>query len=70
MEFALPRSALKVLRALEVMGPASSRELSEKAGMSERTVRYALSILKGKGIVEEVYLLGDTRRRAYRIRLT
>ncbi|WP_048151414.1 winged helix-turn-helix transcriptional regulator [Palaeococcus ferrophilus] len=69
MEFALPRSALKVLTALEKLGPASSKELSEKAGMSERTVRYALGILKEKGIVEELYLLGDTRRRTYRLRV-
>ncbi|AEH24512.1 helix-turn-helix domain-containing protein [Pyrococcus yayanosii] len=64
MEFAkLPRSAREVLQVLD--RPRSSREIAQLTNLSERTVRHALKILKGSGLVREVFLLGDTRRRVY-----
>ncbi|RLF89500.1 hypothetical protein DRN43_03675 [Thermococci archaeon] len=68
MHFALPESAEKVLEILEASGALSSRELSLKSRMPERTIRYALRILKEKGFVEEIYLLGDTRKRRYKLK--
>jgi DNA-binding transcriptional ArsR family regulator len=44
----------------------SSKEIAYKAAMSERTVRHALKILKEHGLVEEIFFLGDMRRRGYK----
>jgi len=61
----LPKSALQVFNALEDR-PVSSKELARKTNLSERTVRYALKILKEKELVEEIFFLRDARRRGYR----
>jgi len=61
----LPRSALQVFGALEDR-PTSSKELARKTNLSERTVRYALKILKENGLVEEIFFLRDARKRGYR----
>ncbi|USS41435.1 HTH domain-containing protein [Thermococcus aggregans] len=44
----------------------SSKELAKRTNLSERTVRYALKILKEKDLVEEIFFLKDARRRGYR----
>ncbi|ALV63227.1 hypothetical protein ADU37_CDS15280 [Thermococcus sp. 2319x1] len=61
----MPKSALQVFNALEDK-PISSKELARKTNLSERTVRYALKILKEKELVEEIFFLRDARRRGYR----
>ncbi|WP_331695916.1 HTH domain-containing protein [Pyrococcus abyssi] len=35
------------------------------ANLSDRTVRYALKILKERGFIKEIVLLGDARKRVY-----
>ncbi|NJE27011.1 ArsR family transcriptional regulator [Thermococcus sp. MV5] len=65
MYFALPKSALQVFNALEDR-PISSKELARKTNLSERTVRYALKVLKENGLVEEIFFLRDARRRGYK----
>ena len=61
----MPTSAIRVFESLGDR-PLSSKEIARLTSLSERTVRYALRILKQKGLVEEVFFLGDTRRRGYR----
>ncbi|ACS90463.1 MULTISPECIES: winged helix-turn-helix domain-containing protein [Thermococcus] len=61
----MPRSALQVFRALDDR-PISSKELARKTSLSERTVRYALKILKENELVEEIFFLRDARKRGYR----
>ncbi|WP_423746518.1 ArsR family transcriptional regulator [Haladaptatus sp. SPP-AMP-3] len=46
---------------------ADTTELAEKTLLSERTVRYATQGLRSLGVVEQVYVLGDARRRKYRL---
>nr|WP_281070709.1 helix-turn-helix domain-containing protein [Pyrococcus horikoshii] len=55
---------MSVLSALSY-GPMSSKEIAEVTNLSERTVRYALKILKSYGIVKEIFLLKDARKRVY-----
>ncbi|WP_223209030.1 MULTISPECIES: winged helix-turn-helix domain-containing protein [Pyrococcus] len=45
--------------------PMSSKEIAKRTNLSERTVRYAIKLLKDSGIVKEVYLLQDARKRVY-----
>ena len=61
---------MRILRTLADSKVLSSKEISLKTQMSERTVRYALKVLKEKGFVEEVYILGDMRRRGYKLKST
>jgi len=46
--------------------PVTSKELARRTNLSERTVRYALKVLKEKELVEEIFFLRDARRRGYR----
>jgi len=64
----LPPSAKFVYKMLELEGPMTVRELSLKTLLPERTVRYALSLLIEKGIVEKIADPRDPRRIIYRIR--
>ncbi|MFA4646218.1 helix-turn-helix domain-containing protein [Pyrococcus kukulkanii] len=52
-----------VLQALE--RPMSSKELAKATNLSERTVRHALKVLKDSGMIREIYLLEDARKRLY-----
>ncbi|RLG80987.1 MAG: N-acetylmuramoyl-L-alanine amidase [Thermoprotei archaeon] len=63
----VPPSAKFVYKMLEIHGEASIRELVELTGLPERTVRYALSTLIEKGLVEKVISIRDARRRIYRL---
>ncbi|MFA4641446.1 winged helix-turn-helix domain-containing protein [Pyrococcus kukulkanii] len=54
-----------MLEALEK--PMSSKELAKATNLSERTVRYALKVLKDSGIIREIYLLEDARKRLYMV---
>lgn len=65
--FAIPDSAKDVLEALVEKDGVSSRSIAEKINMSNRTVRYALKILKSRDLVIMKIILGDTRKRIYTI---
>ncbi|MCK4246988.1 MAG: helix-turn-helix transcriptional regulator [Methanomicrobia archaeon] len=65
MYFAIPDSAKDVLEALVEKDGVSSRSIAEKINMPDRTVRYALKILKSKDFVRMRIILGDTRKRIY-----
>jgi len=66
MELAeMPPSAKFVYKVLEMQGEASTKELARLTGLSERTVRYALSILAEKGLVERAVNIRDPRSRVY-----
>jgi DNA-binding MarR family transcriptional regulator len=54
-----------VLEALVEKDGVSSRSIAEKINMPDRTVRYALKILKSKDFVRMRIILGDTRKRIY-----
>ncbi|AEC51373.1 hypothetical protein PNA2_0457 [Pyrococcus sp. NA2] len=47
----------------------SSKEIARTTNLSERTVRYALKILRDQGLVREIFLLEDARRRVYTLNL-
>ena len=56
-----------MLEALVEKDGISSRSIVERANMPDRTVRYALKILKSKNFVRMKIVLGDTRKRIYTI---
>lgn len=60
----MPKSAVSILRVLTSFGKASRREILIETKMPERTVRYALGVLKRKGLVRE-FLDFDARSRIY-----
>jgi len=64
----LPPSAKFVYKMLELEGPMNVKEISAKTLLPERTVRYALSILVERGLVERVPDPRDPRRSIYRVR--
>ncbi len=64
---ALPPSAKFILKILEIYGEATTKEIVEKTGLPERTIRYALATLVEKGLVKKVVNLRDTRQRIYKI---
>lgn len=63
----IPPSAKLILKTLEYEGPLTHRELVRKTMLPERTIRQALAILIGKGMVKRKPLLRDARRRIYYI---
>jgi DNA-binding transcriptional ArsR family regulator len=67
MYFAIPVSARFVLKVLELHGKMSRSELSVQTGMSERTIRHALKILREQGLIFWHIDLRDTRKRFYTI---
>lgn len=54
---------LTVIQEQEV----DTTELAEQTLLCERTVRYATKGLRSLGVIEQVYVLGDARRRKYRL---
>ncbi|HDO20037.1 MAG TPA: N-acetylmuramoyl-L-alanine amidase [Candidatus Bathyarchaeota archaeon] len=63
----MPPSAKFVLKILEIHGELSMDELEELTGLPKRTIRYALSLLTKRGLVNKIYNLRDARRRLYKI---
>ena len=49
------------------IGPASTAELAEFFGISDRTVRNTISLLKKNKVVSEILDLTDIRRRKYKL---
>ncbi|MCG3109151.1 NAD kinase [Metallosphaera sp. J1] len=63
----IPPSAKFVLKMLQIYGEATPRELVEKTGLPDRTIRYALSILVRKGIVKRIANPRNIQQRVYRV---
>ncbi|MEM4373321.1 MAG: helix-turn-helix domain-containing protein, partial [Metallosphaera sp.] len=63
----IPPSAKFVLKMLQIYGEATPKELVEKTGLPDRTIRYALSILVKKGIVKRVANPRNIQQRIYRV---
>jgi hypothetical protein len=66
-DFALSKSSRLVLDAL-IAGKVTRGQILEFANISERTLRYAISILKIKGLVLEISSVRDARFKKYFLR--
>ena len=66
--FGQSRSVSKVVAAIHSCGKGiSQKEIIAATGLSERAVKYALKELKIKGLISEIALIGDMRRRRYKM---
>ena len=63
-DFALSKSSRLVLDAL-ISGKVTRGEILEFTKLSERTLRYAISVLKKMGFVLEINSVRDTRFKKY-----
>lgn len=63
----LPPSAKLVYRILKYEGELTGKEISEETLLADRTVRYALSRLGEKGLVEERMSFQDARQKLYSV---
>ena len=61
----LPPSAKRVLDVLAANGPLTQKELISKTALPPRTVRYALSRLRGENILEKRFCFRDARQSLY-----
>jgi DNA-binding transcriptional ArsR family regulator len=61
----LPPSAKQVYGVLVSDGPLTQKDLISKTDLPPRTVRYALSRLKGEDILEERFCFQDARQSLY-----
>jgi DNA-binding transcriptional ArsR family regulator len=61
----LPSSAKQVYSVLVSDGPLTQKDLISKTDLPPRTVRYALSRLKGEDILEERFCFQDARQSLY-----
>lgn len=61
----LPKSCRRVARVLTERGPLTHKALGEHAGISGRTIRYALARLLREGIVAKRTSFRDTRQDYY-----
>ncbi len=66
--FALSNSSRKVLVVLASSNNFTIEQIREKTGLSERTLRFAISKLKESGLVSEVILFSDRRRKVFRLK--
>ncbi|AEB95087.1 MAG: NAD(+)/NADH kinase [Metallosphaera sp.] len=67
IEQGIPPSAKFVLKMLQIYGEASIKELLERTGLPERTIRYALSVLVKEGIVKRVTNPRNLQQRIYKV---
>jgi hypothetical protein len=65
----LPPSAKHVFDVLASNGPLTQKDLIRKTDLPPRTVRYALSKLKGEEILEERFCFSDARQSIYSLAL-
>ncbi|AWS00743.1 N-acetylmuramoyl-L-alanine amidase [Metallosphaera hakonensis JCM 8857 = DSM 7519] len=63
----IPPSAKFVLKMLQIYGEASPKDLLERTGLPERTVRHALSILVRRGYVKKITNPRNIQQKLYRI---
>jgi DNA-binding transcriptional ArsR family regulator len=61
----LPPSAKQVFNALAMNGPLTQKDLIGRTDLPPRTVRYALSRLKGEDMLEERFCFRDARQILY-----
>jgi predicted ArsR family transcriptional regulator len=61
----LPPSAKLVFLVLESESPLTQSEIAERARLSKRTVRHALSELEEASVVAEEVYVPDARKRLY-----
>ena len=66
----LPPSARHVFDVLATNGPLTQKDLISKTDLPPRTVRYALSRLKGEDILEERFCFQDARQSLYSLAMT
>lgn len=66
----LPPSAKQVFDVLATNGPLTQKDLISKTDLPPRTVRYALSRLKGEDILEERFCFQDARQSLYSLAMT
>jgi transcription initiation factor IIE alpha subunit len=60
-------SAKLVYTVLEHEGPLTQQQIVERTRLAARTVRKALSRLKGEDVIEERVYLQDARQRLYHV---
>ena len=65
--FALPESSRKVLIALSDSKNLTIEEIKNKTGLPERSLRFAIQKLKERGLVSEVILFSDRRRKVFKL---
>ena len=63
----LPPSPKFVAKVLEYEGELDQSEIAEKTDLPQRTVRYALGRLEEHDLVESEVVMGDARRKRYRL---
>lgn len=61
----LPPSGKLVYKTLEYEGPLTQGQIASQSLLPARTVRYALSTLEDKGLVDEELYIQDARKRIY-----
>jgi hypothetical protein len=66
----LPPSARHVFDVLARNGPLTQKDLISKTDLPPRTVRYALSRLKGEDILQERFCFQDARQSLYSLAAT
>ena len=66
----LPPSARHVFDVLATNGPLTQKDLISKTDLPPRSVRYALSRLKGEDILEERFCFQDARQSLYSLAMT
>lgn len=66
----LPPSARHVFNVLATNGPLTQKDLISKTDLPPRTVRYALSRLRGEDILEERFCFQDARQSLYSLATT
>jgi hypothetical protein len=66
----LPASARAVYATLERLGPLTHKELLEATPLPGRTIRYAVSRLRGSGAIGSRVKLADSRQTYYFVQRT
>ncbi len=61
----MPKSGRTIYTVLKDIGPISYSQLLERTDIPKRTLSYALSILKDKGLITESHNFADMRNRIY-----
>lgn len=65
-----PPSAKLVYKTLEYEGELTQSQLVEETRLSARTVRYALTELQDRDVVDEEIYFADARKRLYSLKAT
>lgn len=66
--FGLPKSAKKILLVLSSSSSISQSEIKKKTGLSTRSVKGSLALLKNKNLVRECFVFEDMRKKKYFLR--